>query len=229
MLGAIEQLRKDAQGHLHGLHFLTLNARDALPLLALEIGLRERRIEDHVGEDVERRIERLLEGRQGHAGDVELRAGGEHGAQLRQRVADLQRRALRRPFVQHVERETRGPRRRELVGRVPGVDQERHVHLRNGVTLGEHDLEPVGERRAGDRREAGVRRRTSGGKLGAIRTTRHDVVGRIGVDLDDEIAVAEPARGGRSQVRGGRRRDPLARHLIVVRVAGIDLVHRQDV
>ena len=63
MLGAIEQLRKHAQGHLHGLHLLSLDARDPLPLLPLEISLRERRIEDDVREDVERRIERLLEGR----------------------------------------------------------------------------------------------------------------------------------------------------------------------
>jgi len=60
---AVEQLREDAQCHLHRLHFLALDAREALPLLPLEIGLRERRGEDHVGEDVERRIEIVFERR----------------------------------------------------------------------------------------------------------------------------------------------------------------------
>ena len=97
------------------------------------------------------------------------------------------------------------------------------------MTLGEHDLETVWKGGASDRREAGVGRCPGRGQLGAIRPTRYDIVRRVRADFDDQIAVAEPARGGRSQVRRGRGRDALARHLIVVGVAGVHLVHRQDV
>ena len=221
VIGPVEQLREDAQRHLHRLHFLPLDARQALALLAVEVGLRERRIEDHVGEDIERRVEVFLERRQLHAGDVELRARTEVRAQLRQRVADLQRGAPRRPFVQHVERETRRAWRRELIRRVTGIHEQRQVHLRNRVTLGEHDLESVRQGRARDRREARVGRRSGLGQLGAVRAARGCLERGIRMHFERPVAVGEPARRGRLEVGGGRRGDALPRHLVMVGAAGV--------
>ena len=195
VIRAVQQLREHAQRHLHRLHLLALNAREPLPLLPLEIGLRERRMQDHVRENVERGIQVVFERGQRHARHIELRTRAELRAELRQRVADLQRRAAGRPFVEHVERETRRPRRGELIGRVPRVHQQRHVHLRDRMPLGEHDLETVGQRRPCHLRKPRVGRRAGGRQLGAVRPAGGDLVRRIRMHFDYKVAVTEPACG----------------------------------
>ena len=59
------------------------------PLRALELLGSERRIQDHVGVDAERRVEVVLERRQAHDREVEVRAGSELRAEARDAVVDL--------------------------------------------------------------------------------------------------------------------------------------------
>ena len=229
MPGPVQQSGEYAQRHRHRLDFFALDAREPLPLLALEIGLRERRMENDLGEDVERRIEIVFQRGQADAGDVELRAGEELRAQLRQGVADLQRGAFGGALIQHVERQARGSRRAELIGRVPRVHQQREIHLRNRVPLREHDLQPVGQRGALECGKPRIRGRAGIRQLGAIDVagTRHELGVRM--HLQRVVAVAEPAGRRAAQIRRRCGGNALLGHQIVVGVAGVHLVDRQHI
>ena len=78
----------------------------------------------------------------------------------RDRVADLQRAARLRAFVEHVHREARGARRRELIRRVARVDDQAEAPRPARVALGDARLHAVRERRALQRRERARRGRS---------------------------------------------------------------------
>ena len=87
--GAVEQQRQHAQAHRERLHLLLLDVRQRDLLHAIEIALRERRVEDDVGEERQRRIELVLERRHRHAHLIEPAARREVRAERRELVGDL--------------------------------------------------------------------------------------------------------------------------------------------
>ena len=70
-----------------------LDGGQLLLLLAQKIGLREGWVQGHVGEDVERRIQVGLESREARVDAIHVGAHAQVGAELRQLLADLERRA----------------------------------------------------------------------------------------------------------------------------------------
>ena len=71
----VEQERQHAQPHRERLHLLLLDRRQRVLLDAIEIALRKRWMEDDVREQRQRRVELVLERRDGEPVDVEARVG----------------------------------------------------------------------------------------------------------------------------------------------------------
>ena len=86
---AVQETRQDSERHLLGRVLFLLDLREQKPLRALELLGPERRAQDHVGVDAERRVEVVLERGQAHDREVEVRAGSELRAEARDPVVDL--------------------------------------------------------------------------------------------------------------------------------------------
>jgi len=81
--------------------------RELQTLQPVELGLRERRIQDHVGVDRERGVEILLQRVQAHDREVEIRAAVQVRAEARERIVDLQEIHARGAFIEHPHRHVR--------------------------------------------------------------------------------------------------------------------------
>src|SRR5207302_8578886 len=75
MYEAAEQAGKHAQSDELGHGLLAFDGRENLLLLALEIAVGKKGIQNHVGKEVERRIQFFLERRQLHDGQIQIRIG----------------------------------------------------------------------------------------------------------------------------------------------------------
>ena len=89
MCGAVEQAGKHAQSHELGHGLLAFDGRENLLLLALEIAVGKKGVQNHVGKEVERRIQFFLERRQLHDGQIQIRIGVQLSAEQGQLIADL--------------------------------------------------------------------------------------------------------------------------------------------
>ena len=224
----VDEARQNAERHAERLRALLLDGRELLPLQTIQLLLREGGVEDHVGEDRERRVEVRLEGRERDGRRVEVGARAELGPEPLQLVADLERGARLRALVEHVAGEAGGAGR-GLVGRVAGVDEQVHPDDRHLVPLGHDELQAVRQGGALEGGKAALRRRSRRRARLAVGPARARGELRERVHLERVDAVRQPAsRGGREL---GRRRGLHALELRAVEVgpAAPDLALREDV
>ena len=140
------------------------------PQLALprDLGVGERRPQQHVRQEVERRLEPALRDVEGHGRDVQARTGAELCAQERHLVRDLQRTAPTGALLQHRGGERRESRQVRRIPYRPRVQHDLQVH--DGDLVHFHHLKLQAVRKRGRLQRGEFERRGWGerGRLGAI-------------------------------------------------------------
>ena len=197
--------------------------------VALEIRLRESGVQQHVGEQRQRRVEIGLQRGERQQRGVRFGPAAEDGPQRLRLLADLFPGAVFGGFPHQRRGQRRRALRFRLVRRVARVEGQVEVHHGDLVPLRQHDLEPVGERGALDGRQLGRGRGTGDGRLGAVHLLARRLHLRIGLHLEHELPVGEPLHGRVPHLgRGGG--DGLLQLLLVRRgIAPVHLPGGQDV
>ena len=185
VVGPVEHLREHPAGDRAGLRLRAVQRDEPLRAEPFERWRRERRVQQHVREDVERRGELAARRHEAHraglAADTRVDRRAERLQRVRQRLAVARRRA----FAQHRGRQAGHAApvgRLELVGPAHPLQRERDE--RQVVLLGDEQLDPVGERRLRPGRDAKFRR----------------LAGQAGPSNDREPAA--PTRAGQRAQRG---------------------------
>ena len=142
---AVQQRRQGAQRDAGGLALLLGDAGQPLAAQAADVGLAERRVAHDIGEQVERRLELVVQRVQRGVAVIQPATAGDDRAQTLLALGDLHRIEVPGAFVEHRHGEAGGAQLAPLVGGVTGVEQQLHLHRRHRVAFGQHHLDAVVE------------------------------------------------------------------------------------
>ena len=154
------------------------------------------RMEDQVGVNVEGLIEIELEGVETDAGIIEIGAGVEIGAEGFEIFADFEGIARGSSLFEHALGEAARAESGGGIGGIAAFDEQREIDDGRGVALGENNFQAIGKRGLLHGRKLERFGGAFGGRFGTIDGRAGFVVGGIGRDFEDVIAIAEPLDGG---------------------------------
>ena len=159
-----------------------LNSGQQLLLQSLEIRFRKRGIHDHVSVNVERAVQCGRERGQAYSGRIQVRGRVQIRSQRRQFVADLQRSPPGGAFIQHLEGQFPRAGNGELVRGISGIHQQIQSHQRDGMPLGQKELQTIRQFGPLKRRELDFRIRARPLSTAAWVTSRPIVVNPAAAD-----------------------------------------------
>ncbi len=173
---AVDNAREDVLAHRGWIVHRLRDGAEPFDAQALHVGVAEGRVQHHVGEDLQHRLERGGERGDVRAGGIGIGLGAVARAQILESAGDGGRVASGCALAEKVERERGKPGLSARLGVRAGADVEQDGHERDVVALDEEYLQPVREhellrdgrvevdRGAGLRRQGAELRIGSGGR-----------------------------------------------------------------